>query len=490
MATSQWRVFAGVAVGPVAIRGLAHWSIVEGRRGHCTRRLYAWRMRMLYSLLLLLARPLVHARLYWRGRAAPGYRERIGERFGHVPASVPPGLVWIHTVSAGETIAAAPLVRRLIGHLRNSADSDEPQVLVTTMTPTGSAEVRRLFGDTVAHVYAPYDFPDAVTRFLAAVQPRALVLMETEIWPNLISQTADRGVPVALINARLSERSARRYGYISTLIAPVLRRFAWIACQYSHDAERFRTLGVSPAQLDVAGSVKFDVAAHTVSAAQQQQLELISSAAGLAQRNAWIAGSTHLGEDELLLAAHAQVRSRIPDACLIIVPRHPERFAAVAALASDSFATARASQWLERETDSPEVGDPPAVVVVDLMGLLRPLYGLADVAFIGASLVDLGGHNPIEPAAAGLPLLMGPGRYNFAGVCAAFEQAGALTSVADSDDVAKQVIALFSDPAARQATGQRALTVVAENAGATDRLLERLTRLVQLPDHLGHGSGS
>ena len=434
-------------------------------------------MRALYSLLLLLARPMVHLRLRWRARQTPAYGERMAERFGHVPPNIPRGVVWLHTVSAGETIAAAPLIRALAARL-GSSSTQQPRLLVTTMTPTGSDEVRRLFGSTVAHCYAPYDFSDAVRRFNERVDPVALVLLETEIWPNMIRLTADRNVPVVLVNARLSARSARGYARVSTLIQPVLQRLAWIACQYPADANRFRALGASAAALEVTGSIKFDVAEQHTSDLQQAQLDRIKTAGSLEGRQLWIAGSTHEGEDAILLAAHQLLRAEFPGLCLLLVPRHPERFATVAQLAADQLPTQRLSGILVTDAPLEQLITDPAVLVADVMGLLRPLYGLADVAFIGGSMVALGGHNPIEAAVAGLPMIMGPGRYNFAGVCDLFTEAGCLHQVADGDELVAVVRELLRDDALRAEQGRRARELVAENAGASERLLKRLTSLV------------
>lgn len=438
-------------------------------------------MRALYSLLLVIARPLVLLRLRWRARKAPDYGDRVAERFGAVPPGIPTGVFWIHTVSAGETIAAAPLIRKLTGAL---AEQDVA-VLVTTMTPTGSAEVRRLFGDTVAHCYAPYDFASGVRQFLDAVQPRALVLMETEIWPNMIHLTAQRNIPVALVNARLSERSARGYARVKGLISPILRHLSWIACQYPADARRFRELGASGAQVEVVGTVKFDVAQSRHSTQQQVTLELLSRRAGLDDRRTWIAGSTHAGEEAVLIAAHEALLARVPDACLLLVPRHPERFAEVFELARRRFAAARLSQWVQEggalvadamAADATAAQHPqqPAVVVVDVMGLLGALYPLADVAFIGGSLGKLGGHNPIEAAVAKVPILMGPGRFNFASVCAAFADADCLHLTASEREITEQLARLLTDADDRIAEGLRAAAVVAEHVGATQRLFERL----------------
>ena len=329
-------------------------------------------MRAIYSLLLLLVRPLVHLRLKWRARQSPAYGERTAERFGHVPDGIPAGALWVHTVSAGETIAAAPLISKLVIDL---AEQNVP-VLVTTMTPTGSAEVARLLGDSVAHCYAPYDFSDSVQRFLDATRPRALVLMETEIWPNMITLSAQRHIPVVLINARLSERSARGYGKVRTLLNPVLRGLSWIACQYPADAQRFRELGASGAQVEVVGNLKFDVADMPVVAEQAEQLDLIKTRAGLAERPVWIAGSTHEGEDPIMLDAHRQVLVQEPDACLILVPRHPERFTQVYQLAANQFSTAKLSDWLENGDSVPISSSEK---IAEKFGAEKPQVLIADV---------------------------------------------------------------------------------------------------------------
>jgi len=427
-------------------------------------------MRSLYRLLLLLVRPFVRLRLAWRARSAPAYANRVPERYGHVPSGVPRNVVWVHTVSAGETIAAAPLIQGLVSALGR----EKVSVLVTTMTPTGSAEVERLFGASVAHCYAPYDFPDAVRRFIDRVQPRALILMETELWPNLIEQTAATNAPVMLVNARMSERSARGYARIGGLTTPLLRKLSWIACQFESDASRFRDLGASGAQVEVTGSIKFDAAQQTVTSEQTALLGELSERLQLGGRPVWIAGSTHAGEDDLMLAAHKLLRAELPDACLLLVPRHPERFAAVAELSARSFASVRLSE-LQQQGRDPATS---AVLVADVMGLLGPLYGLAGVAFVGGSMVDAGGHNPIEPAAVGVPVLMGPYRHNFVGVSELLSTADALTEVADSTELAHALLRLLNDDSARLAQGERARGLVAEQAGATDYLLARLAGVI------------
>ena len=417
-------------------------------------------LRGAYRLLLLLAYPWVRARLRWRARREPAYAERVPERFGYPPASLPSGSIWFHTVSAGETIAAVPIIETL------AAEFPELPFLVTTMTPTGSAQVRARLGGQVAHCYAPYDFPRAVERFYAAAQPRMLLLMETELWPNLIAEAHRRGVPVLLINARLSERSARGYARIGSLTRDMLRQLTFIACQYPDHARRFLDLGAAPAQVSALGSIKFDV---QLPADYKAEVKRLASLWGLGRRPVWIAGSTHAGEEAIVLSAHQRVLAHYPDACLLLVPRHPHRASEVAS----QVASSGLSVVLQSELD----GAPLAscnVLIDDSMGRLQYLYGLAQVAFVGGSLVPLGGHNPIEPALCGQPLLMGPHGFNFSDVVAAFSDAGCLRIVADAEELAAQLTRWFANPAARAAEGAAARQVVADNAGASTRLLELL----------------
>ncbi|WP_134555166.1 lipid IV(A) 3-deoxy-D-manno-octulosonic acid transferase, partial [Pseudomonas aeruginosa] len=334
--------------------------------------------RTLYTLLFHLGLPLVALRLWWRARQAPAYAKRIGERFSLSLPEVPPGGIWVHAVSVGESIAAAPMVRALLER--------HPQlpVTVTCMTPTGSERIRALFGEQVRHCYLPYDLPWAAARFLDRVRPRLAVIMETELWPNHIHACAVRGIPVALANARLSERSARGYARFAGLTRPMLAELSWIAVQTEAEAERFRRLGARPECVSVTGSIKFDLRIDP-------QLPLAAAALreewDATARPLWIAASTHAGEDEIVLAAHRRLLETRPDALLILVPRHPERFAGVHELCRrEGFATVRRSG-----------GEPVAratqVLLGDTMGELLFLYALADIAFVGGSLVPNGGHN-------------------------------------------------------------------------------------------------
>ena len=345
--------------------------------------------------------------------------------------------------------------------------------LVTTMTPTGSAQVTARLGERVHHCYAPYDFPDAVQRFYDRVEPRMLVLMETELWPTLLSVAASSGVPALLVNARLSERSARGYAQVGGLTRSMLGHLSLIACQYPAHASRFLALGAAEDRVQVMGSVKFDVALPADHAARRR---VLNERWRLTGRPVWIAGSTHEEEEAAALAAHAFLLQRFPDAVLILVPRHPARADSVADLIiregrrflRTSEGAATSSQDLLEE--SAPARDSAEVILGDQMGELLSLYGLADVAFIGGSLVPVGGHNPIEAAAWGRPLLMGPHRFNFTDVAQAFSEEACLGIVTDAQTLSESVGRYFSDPQSCRQDGLRALAVVQRNRGTTDRL--------------------
>ena len=416
--------------------------------------------RALYATLLILCYPVVVLRLIWRSTRYPEYRGGRRERFGRVYASSPRDVIWVHAVSAGEVIAAAPLIRRLMTML------PEVRVLVTTMTPTGASQVRRLLGNRVSHCYAPYDFPWAIRRFLKRVRPRLLVLIETELWPNMVRLSAARKIPVVLINARLSERSARGYQRIGGLTRDMLGRLTWIAAQYPEHAQRFVELGAPKEIVDVVGNIKFDVELPDDFA---ERVETLRNRWETTDRPVWIAASTHAGEDRIVLDAHRRLLAQEPRALLILVPRHPERFDAVVELAGDGLVAQRMTA---------ATGSREQVIVGDTMGQLIYLYGVAQVAFIGGSLVGHGGHNPIEAAATGLPLVMGPHEFNFSSVVAAFDVAGCLHRVTDAASLANAVGGLFADSSRRAVEVNRARDVVVANAGATARIAERLAVLI------------
>ena len=405
--------------------------------------------RLLYQMLLVLALPWVWLRLFVRARREPAYRHRRPERFGHVPAGLSTGSIWFHTVSAGETNAAAPVIRAVQQRFPDDA------FLVTTMTPTGSARVKALLGESVEHCYAPYDYPWAVARFLGRVRPRALVLMETELWPNLVARTAASGARVYLVNARLSERSFRGYRRVRSLVGPMLGDIDGIVCQYEDTAERFRALGANA--VEVAGNVKFD--------AESPPDHFGVGDLGFGDAPVWIAGSTHAGEEEIVLDAHRRLRRRFGELKLILAPRHPERAGSVAETATNrGFSTGLLS----------ERPDGVDVLIGDVMGTLPHLYPHAQVAFVGGSLDRTGGHNPIEAAVHGLPFAMGPAIHNVQEICERFAAAGCFHPVLDADELAIAVGELLADPCRRRREGESAQGVVAANRGARQAVVDRL----------------
>lgn len=417
--------------------------------------------RWLYTALFYLSLPLIAARLWWRGRRVPAYRQRASERFGFLPPTVAPNGIWVHAVSVGEVIAAAPLVRALLQRYPNIP------ITITTMTPTGSERVRALFekeiaANTMFHCYAPYDVPYCIARFLRKVQPQFFIIIETELWPNTIHECATRNIPVVLANARLSEKSARGYRRFSAITAPMLREIDKIVAQNAEDGARFVALGLPQQNLAVSGSIKFDITldAELIARAQQARSEWRSG-----KRFTWIAASTHAGEDEIVLDAHRRLLAKIPDALLILVPRHPERFNEVAALIQkNQFVFVRRSASLIMSDDT-------AVMLGDTMGELLFLFGCADCAFVGGSLIARGGHNTLEPAAWGLPILTGPSDFNFREISALLQRDGALKVVDNAEELADNLIELADDSDMRLQCGSAAKNVIARNRGALEKLI-------------------
>ncbi len=420
--------------------------------------------RTLYTLILHLALPIIFLRLLWRAWRAPAYGRRIGERFAVGLPVFRQGGIWIHAVSLGESIAAAPLIRELLER------HPELPITVTCMTPTGSERIQALFGARIQHCYLPYDLPWACARFLGRLQPKLAVIMETELWPNHIHACHARGIPVALANARLSERSARGYARFAKLTAPMLGELDLIAAQTEVEAERFRQLGARQACVEVTGSIKFDL---SIDAELPQRAAELRAAWGAQERSVWIAASTHAGEDEVMLAAHRQLLAERPDTLLILVPRHPERFTQVFELCRrEGFACVRRSTG---ET----VGEAVQVLVGDTLGELLFLYALADLALVGGSLIPNGGHNLLEPAALGKPLLAGPHLFNFLEIAAQLREAGDLLEVADAGQLHAALSLLFADPAEARRRAEAGLGVLRANQGALARLLAGLQVLLK-----------
>jgi len=416
-------------------------------------------MRLLYTFLLYLATPLVLLRLLWKSRLLPAYRGRIGERFGYVTPAPGGVAVWLHAVSVGESLAAQPLIEAL---LREHGDG---RVWVTTTTPTGSARISAAFGARVHHSYAPYDLPDAVARFLRRVRPAQVVVMETELWPNLFAACGARGLPLTIVNARLSPRSFAGYQRVQRAIAGVLANCRMIAAQSEADAERFRALGAPAARVRALGNLKFDFAVPE----SQVRAGLALRARIGADRPVWIAASTHEGEEEAALAAHRAVLEVLPSALLILVPRHPQRFDGVARLiAAQGFSAMRRSR-LSDDADPLPVG--AQVLLGDSMGEMFRYLAAADVAFVGGSFAAIGGHNILEPAALGVPVLFGPVMHNFAAARALLLERGAALEVADGAALAMAVGRLLTDPARRAQSGAAGRAAVADNRGVLERIL-------------------
>jgi 3-deoxy-D-manno-octulosonic-acid transferase len=418
-------------------------------------------IRRLYSLLIYAAAPFAFAAVLWRGLRDRSYWEGLGERFGWGQRMVSAGTIWLHAVSLGEMSAAAPLVRAL-----RSRYPDNPLV-VTTATPTGRARARSSFGDTVDVRFLPYDTPGAVARFLDRIQPRLAIIMETELWPNLFRECERRGVTLVLASARLSAKSVSRYRRLGSLFRRIFSAISLLAAQTALDAERFIAIGAQSARTRVIGNIKFDLEPGAGVIDQGRALRASFGSA----RPTWIAGSTHAGEEEQVLAAHEDVLAQRADALLLLVPRHPDRFRAVAELLSS-----RGLRFTRRSSGIlPDAATQ--VVLVDSVGELAALYASADVAFVGGSLVPIGGHNLLEPAALGVPVLTGPYQSNGKDIARLLLEQGAALEVGDARTLAAAVARLLADPAERRRIGAIGRQIVEANRGSVARLLELIESL-------------
>lgn len=412
--------------------------------------------RALYTLAMYLLTPVILYRLMFRGIRNRGYLSRWAERFGVFEAPQWESSIWLHAVSVGEFNAAIPLVDELLR--RHPSDP----IVITTITPTGSDRVRKIYGDRVFHVYLPYDLPAAIRRFFARVKPRIALIMETEIWPNLYFECRDRAIPIVLANARLSERSLRGYGPVQSLATEAVRCIEMIAAQSRIDAERFLRLGAHSERMQVLGNVKFDM---PVPRGLDTQAEEFRRHWGR-ERPVWIAASTHEGEEAAVLQAHARVLGRFPDALLILVPRHPERFrSAIALCRSYGFRTTCRSEDSLAAPDS-------QCFVVDSMGELLRFYACADACFVGGSLDRIGGHNVLEPAALAKPVITGPHTFNFAEITDILIDEGGAIRVQNGAGLGHQIIRILHDPSAAQAMGAAALKVVERERGAAARIMD------------------
>ncbi|KTA74588.1 lipid IV(A) 3-deoxy-D-manno-octulosonic acid transferase [Aeromonas salmonicida] len=408
--------------------------------------------RLLYNLLIHLGLPLALLALYKPKKGKPGFGARWAEHLGRTPASGQEAPLWIHAVSVGETLAISPFIRAL------KAERPDLPILLTTTTRTGAEQAAKL-GDLVMHRYAPLDYPWAVAAFLKCTKPRALWVMETELWPNWLAACEARHLPVTIINARLSERSCQRYARFQGAFDTLSRPLTHLLCQHQDDAERFARLGIGRERLAVTGSIKFDIQLGDEVQAKGQALRQQLGQS----RPVWIAASTHQGEDEQVLAAFDRVLQRHPRALLILVPRHPERFVRVAELCAPYGCVRRTGGAPIRETDKVYLGDT--------MGELPLMLAAADVAFVGGSLVKVGGHNLLEPAALGKPCLSGPAYFNFSDITRQLVAQGGAALVADAAALGEKVSELLADEGERRQMGEQARAVVLRNQGALARTL-------------------
>ncbi len=412
-------------------------------------------LRGLYSTLLVVLAPVTVYHLIWRGFRQPAYLQRWNERYGVYSVEPRPTPVWVHAVSVGEVNAAAPLINALL------ARDPARRVLVTTITPTGSERVRALWGSRVEHVYLPYDLSGAVRRFLAHFRPAVGLIVETELWPNLLFCCRDAGIPVAIVNARLSARSLRGYRVLRPLVGRALRTVGKVATQSSDDGRRFVKLGALRERVFDTGNLKFDIAIGE-SAVAALAAEFTARAG---TRPVWIAASTHPGEEAIVIDLHRRLRARWPDLLLVWAPRHPERFRGAAQLAVEAgwrVATRAMTTW-------PDAGDD--VFVLDTLGELGAFFACADVAFVGGSLQDIGGHNLLEPAAVGVPVVTGPHLQNFTDIARQLGKAGALRIGADADAVHTHLAELLGDAGARASMAEAGRELVAAGRGALQRTL-------------------
>jgi 3-deoxy-D-manno-octulosonic-acid transferase len=424
-------------------------------------------VRYLYILAVYLAAPLISLVMFWRGFGDRSYWANFPERFGF-GERLPPGSVWIHAVSVGEVQASAALVTTL--RERYPAIP----VVVTTLTPTGATRAKTLFKDLAQVRYIPFDLPGSVRRFFNRVQPRAAVIFETELWPNLYHQCGRRRIPLVLASARISSRSVSRYRRLGSLFRDALSRGVVVAAQGEGDADRFKSLGADPDRTHVTGNIKFDFSVPLDMGERGRQLREFYAST----RPMWVAGSTHGGEEDIVLEAQRIVRGAHPRALLVLAPRHPPRFDEVAyGLQRAGIRFVRRSQRLGEKAGA--AAGFAEVLLVDTLGELLEFYAAADVAFVGGSLVPIGGHNLLEPAALGLPVLTGPYTANSADIATLLVARGAAEVVHNADELGDRVSMLLSDPDERDRIGALGRDSVDSNRGALGKLLGLIEPLLR-----------
>jgi len=409
-------------------------------------------IRLVYSLVFYLAQPLIWIRLAWRARKQPEYLQHVGERYGFHSQKPPARLLWLHAVSVGETRAAEPLIKALLD------EYPDHSLLLTHMTPTGravGAELIGKYGPRLLQAYLPYDLPDACARFLDHFTPRIGLLMETEIWPNLISTGRQCGIAMLLVNARLSAKSQHGYQRFLPLVRPALEKLSIVAAQTAADAERLTSIGAR--DVHITGNLKFDVTPAP------EKLQLGADWRQALARPIWLAASTREGEEPFILDAFS--RLDLPGALLLLVPRHPQRFNEVAAMIEE-----RKLPFCRRsERNLPSTGT--RVWLGDSMGEMPAYFAAADVALIGGTLLPFGGQNLIEAAACGCPVLVGPHTYNFAQATEDALACGAARRIADAEDAASTVKVLMTEPKTLENMRAAAAGFSQEHRGATARTI-------------------
>lgn len=415
-------------------------------------------MRIIYSFLFYLFTPLILLRLLWRGIKSPDYFKRWNERFAWYSEQFPQQDIWFHAVSVGEAEALFPLAKRL------QKAHPEIKLLITTTTPTGSARVQAVMQDTVTHVYLPYDLPGAVSRFVKCFNPKIGVIVETEIWPNLFACCGTNNIPLTIINARLSEKSALGYQRLPALIQPALSQVNHIAAQTEQDAKRFIAIGASNQAVETLGNIKFDLQVAQETIEQGRQLK----ASQFHERFVWLLASTHKDEEVMFVEIYREIKQKIPELLLVIAPRHPERVDTVKKLFEQQHLNVVMRTSLQKchsDTD---------VYLVDTMGELKMLYAAADVAFVGGSMVPKGGHNILEAAAVGVPVMFGPFMDNFKEIATLALKADAALQCKCAQDIVESVLTIYQQPTYRQTLSEQGKAFVLSNRGATAAVYTRL----------------
>lgn len=422
-------------------------------------------MFYIYNFLIHLILPLLPLRLLWKSRKNSNYRKRMLERFGLGNLPIIDSSIWIHAVSLGEAISAVPLIKDLM------CAYPRTKIVVTNMTPTGAQRIQEIFKSNpqILQLYIPYDYPFAIKRFLRHLRPKILILMEAELWPNILRLTAKKNIPIIIANACLSERSVKNYKKFGVFIQPILKYLTCVATQSKLDAERFATIGVTKEKILITGNIKFDI---QVKNTIYEQAKKLRDSWGM-DRPVWVAASTHAGEEEKILSTARMVLQQTPNSLLVLIPRHPERFNQVFALCKkEQFNVVRysADQGYSNDIN---------IILGDVMGQLLLFYAACDIAFVGGSLIRWGGHNLLEPAALAKPVLSGPNLSEFREISQLMSDTGGLITVENEAMLANTIIKLFGDKNLCAQIGCAALDAVETHRGATKKILEQIKKLIK-----------